>query len=84
MADLLKNKLNYDTLREFALIIQAAHNEFPIDEFLIYTMDETWDSLELKARGRKICLSLGKYLPADCHAAISIIDDVADVCLVKA
>jgi len=43
-------------------------------------MDETWDGLELKARGRKICLGLGKYLPADYPTAISIIDKVIAKC----
>jgi len=36
--------------------------------------------LELKARGRKICLGLGEYLPADYSAAISIIDEVVADC----
>ena len=80
MADLLKDKLNNDTLREFALAIQAAYNVFPVDEFLQSTMDESWDGLELKARGRKICLGLGKYLPTDYSAAISVIDDAIAKC----
>ncbi|MCL2766423.1 MAG: DNA alkylation repair protein, partial [Peptococcaceae bacterium] len=53
---------------------------FQVDEFLQSTIDETWDSLELKARGRKICLNLGKYLPADYSTAISIIDKIVAKC----
>ena len=80
MAELLKDRLNHATLREFALIIHGAYPEFPVDEFLKSTMDETWDGLELKARGRKICLGLGAYLPADYPAAIGIIDEVIAKC----
>ena len=80
MADLLKNRLNDKSLREFALVIQAAYSSFQVDEFLKSTMDETWDELELKARGRKITMNLGKYLPADYRAAISIIDEVVAKC----
>jgi 3-methyladenine DNA glycosylase AlkC len=39
-------------------------------------MDETWDGLELKARGRQISMNLGRYLPADYGVAIGIIDKV--------
>ena len=80
MADALKDRLNYESIREFALIIQSAYNSFQVDEFLKSTMDETWDNLELKARGRKICLNLGTYLPADYSTAIRIIDDVVAKC----
>ena len=41
-------------------------------------MDETWDSLELMARGRRISLNLGKCLPADYAAAIGVIDMVIE------
>ena len=80
MAELYKDRLNHETLREFALIIQNAYPAFQVDEFLKTTMDETWDGLELKARSRKICLSLGTYLPSDYETAISIIDDVIAHC----
>jgi 3-methyladenine DNA glycosylase AlkC len=76
MADLLKNMFNNESLREFALAIQSVYSAFRVDEFLKSTIDETWDGLELKARGRQISINLGKYLPADYGAAISIIDKV--------
>jgi 3-methyladenine DNA glycosylase AlkC len=76
MPDLLKNRLNHESLREFAFAIQSAYNSFQVDEFLKSTIDETWDDLELMARGRRISLNLGKYLPADYKAAIRIIDKV--------
>ena len=76
MAELLKDRLNHKSLNEFALVIQSVHNSFQVDEFLKSTMDETWDNLELKARGRKITMNLGKYLPADYREAIGIIDKI--------
>ena len=78
MADLLKDMLNHKSLREFALTIQSAYSPFQVDEFIKSTMDETWDSLELKARGRKITLNMGKYLPADYTAAIGILDEIVE------
>jgi len=80
MADLLKNMLNHDSLREFALVIQSSYNQFQVDEFLTSIMDETWDDLELMARGRKVSTTLGKYLPEDYKEAIGIIDKVIAKC----
>lgn len=37
-------------------------------------MDETWNNLELKARCRKISMSLGMYLPEDYKEALSIFE----------
>jgi len=80
MSELLKDMLNHESLREFALCIQSVHNSFQVDAFLKSTMDETWNGLELKARGRQITLNLGKYLPADYSVAIRIIDKVIESC----
>ena len=80
MPELLKDRLNYETLREFALCIQSAYNSFQADEFIKSTMDETWDNLELKARIRQISVNLRKYLPADYREAISICDEAIKNC----
>ncbi|MDR2584985.1 MAG: DNA alkylation repair protein, partial [Prevotellaceae bacterium] len=80
MADLLKNLLNRDSLREFALVIQSSYHPFQVDAFLESTMDQTWDDLELMARGRKVSTILGKYLPKDYKEAIGIIDKVITKC----
>lgn len=76
MPDLLKNMFNHESLREFALAIQFAYNSFQAEAFLKSTMDETWDDLALKARGRQISMNLGKYLPEDYREAIRVIDKV--------
>ncbi|HBG0411902.1 TPA: DNA alkylation repair protein, partial [Clostridioides difficile] len=50
------------------------YNSFKVDEFIKSTMDETWNNLELKARCRKISMSLGMYLPEDYKEALSILE----------
>lgn len=77
MADLIKNNLNQDSIREFALAIQSVYTPFHVDDFMKSTLDETWEGLELKARGRQLTLSMGKYLPTDYQTALDILDKVA-------
>ena len=74
----LKNILNYESLRNGALVIQSVYRSFKVDEFVNSIIDETWDSLELKSRGRQITLNLGKYLPSDYQKALAILEKVAD------
>ena len=76
MADLLKDMYNRESLHKLALELQSVYSPFQVDDFLKGVMDETWDSLELKARGRRISLNLGKYLPTDYSEAIGVIDQV--------
>lgn len=76
MADAVKNRYNYESLRALALDIESVYSEFQADEFLHSTMDETWKDLELKDRVTQISVMLGKYLPADFKTAVSIIDKV--------
>ncbi|MCL2873911.1 MAG: DNA alkylation repair protein [Defluviitaleaceae bacterium] len=76
MPDLLKNMYNYESLHKLALNIKSVYDPFQADKFVESIMDETWDNLELKARGRQISLSLGKFLPTSYKEAISIIDKV--------
>lgn len=74
----LKDNLNRQSLRQGALIIQSVYKPFQVDAFLDSTLDETWDNLELKARGRQITLNLAKYLPADYKEVLAIFDRVVD------
>jgi len=77
MPELLKNRYyNYNSLHELALRISAAYHPFQVDDFIREITDEIWDSLELKARMRKITINLGKYLPADYEQALRVIDKV--------
>ena len=74
MADLLKDMFNEKSLTEIAQAVQSVYEPFQVNEFLSTTLDETWNQLELKERGRKICLSMGKYLPQDFGVAIDILE----------
>ncbi|HBG7785153.1 TPA: DNA alkylation repair protein [Clostridioides difficile] len=74
MPELLKNMYNHESLYEVAVAIQSVYNSFKVDEFIKSTMDETWNNLELKARCRKISMSLGMYLPEDYKEALSILE----------
>ena len=65
-----------DMLHKLALATREVYAPFQVDEFLDSIFDETWDSLEFKARGRQITENLGKYLPSDYKEAIGIIDKV--------
>ncbi|MCL2812774.1 MAG: DNA alkylation repair protein, partial [Clostridia bacterium] len=76
MPEPIKNMFNPTSLGEFAAAIQSVYGAFQSDAFLQSTMDETWEDLELKARGRQITINLRKYLPSDYTEAIAIIDKV--------
>ncbi len=73
----LKNMLNRETLRAGALVVRSVYSSFPVDTFVASVIDDTWDSLELKARGRQVTLNLGKYLPPDYPKALAILEKVA-------
>lgn len=84
LADLFKDRFNYESLYKLALEIKTVYDGFLTDEFLKSTMDERWDRLEFKQRVMQISENLGKYLPADYKTAIQIIDKVImnyDICL---
>ena len=76
MPEPLKNLLNQELLRRIALDIQSVYSPFEVDGFIESTMDDTWDSLELKDRTYKVTAGLGKYLPSDYKTAIGIIDKI--------
>ena len=76
MPELLKNRYTAQTLHELALRIKAAYPAFPLEDFTSGVLDETWDSLELKARIRQITINLGRCLPPDYERALGILDRV--------
>jgi 3-methyladenine DNA glycosylase AlkC len=80
MAELWKDKLNHDSICRFAEAIQSVYSPLPVDEFMKSVMDETWDGLELMARGRRITENMKKYLPADYKEAVGIMDRIIPIC----
>ena len=77
MPEPLKNRYNYESLHDLALRIAAVYPSFAVDSFIADIMDETWETLELKARMRQISINLGRYLPGDYVQALGILDRVA-------
>ena len=76
MAELLKDMFSPAYLRALADDIHAVYPAFRADDFIQDTMDETWQTLELKGRMRQITLNLGKYLPQQYSEALGVIDRV--------
>lgn len=75
MPELMKDRYyNYNTIHELAMCVNAVYPTFPANDFIADIMDETWNGLELKARMRRITISLGKYLPSDYEYALGILD----------
>lgn len=77
MPEPLKNMFNHASLSELASSVKSVYRPFQTDEFLNSIFDETWDTLELKARCRKITVSLGAYLPAEYTKALTILEKAA-------
>ncbi|MFV0394570.1 MAG: DNA alkylation repair protein [Coprobacillaceae bacterium] len=71
---LLKDMFTYDSLKKVALAIRSNYEVFQVEDFLNSVIDDTWDALELKARGRKISTSLRKYLPSDYQSTLFILE----------
>ena len=80
MAEAWKDKLNRESVNEFAKSIKSVYKQFQADEFLNTTVDETWSSLELMARGRKVTTGMREYLPQNYNEALKIMDKVIAVC----
>lgn len=76
MSELLKDRYTYESLYELALRVKAVYRCFQVDDFVGGILDETWESLGIKARIRQISIHLGKYLPADYEQALGVIDRV--------
>lgn len=57
MPELLKNRYNYQSLKDLAVTIRTVYSLFKIDDFINDIIDETWDKLEVKARMRKIAIN---------------------------
>lgn len=76
MADALKDFFSPSFVQNLARDFKTAYAEFDDVGFCNDVMDSTWDGLELKARMRHITLAMGKHLPDDYAAALSLIDKV--------
>lgn len=80
MAEPLKNMYDRQFLISFGGTIKEAYSLFAIEDFAEKVLDGNWEELALKARIRKITLSLGEYLPQDYKQAIGILLKVNESC----
>jgi len=74
MAEAWKNMLNIDTVTEFAQSIKTAYSSFKADEFIKSTVDDTWEDLELMARGKKVTVGMREFLPQNYSEALEIMN----------
>lgn len=78
MPELLKNKINYESLSELASRLKAVYPAFQDEDFVGDILDQEWQRLELKARIRKMAVILGQYLPSDYARALQVIEGVLE------
>ncbi|MBB3112681.1 3-methyladenine DNA glycosylase AlkC [Paenibacillus phyllosphaerae] len=80
MAEPLKLMYNEPFLRHFAGIVHSAWTPFDRERFVQLVTEDDWERLELKARIRRITLSLGQLLPAAYPEAIAILQAIQQQC----
>ena len=81
MPEPLKNVYSDDFILDFGRKVQAACGTFDAAAFSAAVLDETWDALPLKARTRRISVTLGMFLPSRYEAALDVLVAIADTCL---
>ena len=81
MAEPLKAIYNKEFLYQFGRKIREAYSAFDIEGFVAAVLGNDWDILELKARIRRICLSLGKYLPQKYEEALNVLFKIDEECI---
>lgn len=80
MAEPLKLMYNLPFLRQFATIVASAWPAFPEERFVRLVTGDGWESLELKARMRRITTSLGEVLPSGFPEALDVLIAVHERC----
>ena len=80
MAELWKNKFNHETVSGFAGTIKSVYSSFQSEDFIRTVVDETWNDLELMARGRKITVGMREFLPQDYSEALGIMNKAIKDC----
>lgn len=81
MAEPLKHMYNEGFLRGFGEKIHTVYDDFDIDGFIATTINDTWETLELKGRMRRITVTLGKYLPQNYKEALDILYAIDENCI---
>ncbi|MGM0834720.1 MAG: DNA alkylation repair protein [Bacillota bacterium] len=81
MPEPLKSMYNEDFLCQFGSKVKSVHKDFDSSGFVAAVLGSGWDSLELKARMRRITISLGKYLPWSYDDALEILFKIDGECV---
>lgn len=81
MAAALKAMYNKDFLRRFGEKVHGVYDAFDMENFVVATMDEPWDELELKARMRRITETLRTYLPIRYKEALDVLFAIDETCI---
>lgn len=81
MAEPLKHMYNEGFLRGFGEKIHAVYNDFDIEGFTTTAIDDNWEALELKARMRRITITLGRYLPQSVEKALDVLFAIDETCV---
>ncbi|MFB9325847.1 DNA alkylation repair protein [Paenibacillus aurantiacus] len=80
MAEPLKAMYNEPFLRQFAALVHSAWAPFDQERFVALVLSGEWEQLELKARMRRITVSLGAGLPAEYSKALDILYAIDERC----
>ncbi|MFC4098644.1 DNA alkylation repair protein [Paenibacillus xanthanilyticus] len=80
MAEPLKAMYDEPFLRQFAALVHSAWTPFDQERFVALALDGEWEQLELKARMRRITVSLGACLPAAYSEALDILYAIDERC----
>ncbi|MCQ4085851.1 DNA alkylation repair protein [Saccharibacillus sp. JS10] len=81
MAEPLKLMYNQTFLQNFATKIQSVYPPFDGKTFIRQILNEEWESLELKARMRRISTILGTFLPSNFIEALHILYKINHDCV---
>ena len=81
MAEPLKAMYNEQFLHGFGEKIRSIYSVFDTDAFVISAMAEPWDTLELKARMRRITETLGSHLQLPYEEALAILFAITEDCV---
>lgn len=73
MAEQLKNVYTQKYIKTLAFKIKENYKEFDSCNFINSIFDDSWQSLELKARMRHIALKLNEFLPLSYEKQLEIL-----------
>ena len=77
MAEPLKNVYTKQYIENLAIKIKENYEEFDSNNFINSIFDDSWESLELKARMRHIAINLNNYLPLSYEKQLEILKIVS-------